>query len=83
MFGTKHIVLLALCALAGALGCVFLRKLELKKWFRLLLYVGIVSETIKVFYYILSNEKTYGGYLPKTDLPFHLCSVQLLSLIHI
>ena len=78
MFGTKHIVLLALCALAGALGCVFLRKLELKKWFRLLLYVGIVSETIKVFYYILSNEKTYGGYLPKTDLPFHLCSVQLI-----
>lgn len=78
MFGTKHIILLAVCVLAGALLCVLLRKLELKKWYRLLLYVGIVSETIKVFYYILANEKTYGGYLPKTDLPFHLCSVQLI-----
>ena len=78
MFGTKHIILLAACVLAGALLFVLFRKLELKKWFRLLMYVGIVSETIKVFYFILANEKTYGGYLPKTDLPFHLCSVQLI-----
>ncbi|MCR5809346.1 MAG: YwaF family protein [Clostridiales bacterium] len=78
MFGTKHIILIAACVAVGVLLCVFLRKTELKKWFRLLMYVGIVSETIKVFYYILSNEATYGGYLPKTDLPFHLCSIQLI-----
>lgn len=78
MFGTKHIILMAACVAACVLICIFLRKLSMKKWFRLLLYVGIVSETIKVFYYILDNEKIYGGYLPKTDLPFHLCSVQLI-----
>jgi uncharacterized membrane protein YwaF len=78
MFSTKHIILLVACAAVCAILCVFLRKLSLKKWFRLLMYVGIVSETIKVLYYILDNEKLYGGYLPKTDLPFHLCSVQLI-----
>ncbi|MBR4798905.1 MAG: YwaF family protein [Clostridia bacterium] len=78
MFGTKHIIIIAVCAVLGAVLCVLLRKLELKKWYRLLMYVGIVSETIKVFYYVIANEKTYGGYLPKTDLPFHLCSVQLI-----
>ena len=78
MFGTKHLILIAACAAVCALLCVFLRKTELKKWFRLLMYVGIVSETIKVFYYILANESLYGGYLPKTDLPFHLCSIQLI-----
>ena len=78
MFSTKHIILLAVCTVVCTLLCVFLRKLELKKWYRLLLYVGIVSETIKVFSFILENEKIYGGYLPKTDLPFHLCSVQII-----
>ena len=78
MFGTKHLIILAVCVAVGTALCVFLRKLELKKWFRLLMYVGIVSETIKIFSFILANEKVYGGYLPKTDLPFHLCSIQLI-----
>ncbi|MCR4682767.1 MAG: YwaF family protein [Clostridiales bacterium] len=78
MFGTRHLIALAVCITAGILMCVFLRRLEITKWFRLLLCVGIVSETVKVFYYILANEDVYGGYLPKTDLPFHLCSVQLI-----
>ena len=33
-----------------------------------------------MFYYIIANEATYGGILPKTDLPFHLCSIQILFL---
>ena len=78
MFVTRHLIALAVCITAGILMCVFLRRLEITKWFRLLLCVGIVSETVKVFYYILANEDVYGGYLPKTDLPFHLCSVQLI-----
>lgn len=78
MFGTKHIIVLSACILVGTLMSIFMRKLDLKKWFKILLYTGIVSETIKVFYYILANENTYGGYLPKTDLPFHLCSIQLI-----
>ena len=78
MFSVKHIILICACVAVCTLMCIFLRKMPLKKWFRLLMYVGIVSETIKVFYYIIDNEKLYGGYLPKTDLPFHLCSVQLI-----
>ena len=78
MFGTKHLIIIAVCIVVGTVLCIFLRKLELEKWFKLLLYVGIVSETIKVFSYILANEKVFGGYLPKTDLPFHLCSIQLI-----
>ncbi len=33
---------------------------------------------MKIFYYIIANEDTHGGVLPKTDLPFHLCSIQIL-----
>ena len=42
--------------------------------------IGIISEIIKVIYYIVRNESTHGGYLPKTDLPFHLCSIQIIFL---
>lgn len=42
--------------------------------------IGIISEIIKVVYYIVRNESTHGGYLPKTDLPFHLCSIQIIFL---
>ncbi len=70
--------MLGVCAAVCAAMCVFLRKLKLKQWYKILMWVGIVSETVKVFTYILRNEQTYGGYLPKTDLPFHLCSIQLI-----
>ena len=40
--------------------------------------MGIISETIKVFYYISTNDN--GNYLPPTDLPFHLCSIQIIFL---
>jgi len=46
-----------------------------------MLLVGIVSELIKVFYYTVANEATHGGILPKTDLPFHLCSIQILFVL--
>lgn len=42
--------------------------------------IGIISEIIKVVYYIVRNESTHGGHLPKTDLPFHLCSIQIIFL---
>ncbi len=78
LFGTKHFIILAICAaLTALLYCAF-RKKPLKKLFRPLLLIGLASEIIKVFYYILTNEAEYGGILPKTDLPFHLCSVQIL-----
>lgn len=78
LFGTKHLIILAVC-LALITGLVIAgRRLPLKKWYRFLLVIGIISETLKVFSYIIANEKLYGGYLPKTDLPFQLCSIQLI-----
>lgn len=78
IFGVKHLILLAVCA-AAIIGAYFAaRKWPLEKLTKVLFSIGVVSEFIKVFYYIIANEAQYGGVLPKTDLPFHLCSIQIL-----
>lgn len=78
LFGTKHIILIIASIILIVLGSVLLRKLKFQTMCKLMFYIGIISETIKVFYYIIQNEATYGGYLPKSDLPFHLCSIQII-----
>lgn len=78
MFGTKHLIILAICAVVVAAGFFFARKWDLEKLTKVLFLIGIVSELIKIFYYIITNEAEYGGLLPKSDLPFHLCSIQIL-----
>ena len=78
IFGTKHLLILAVCVAVMVLGCWFVRKWPLKKLAKTVLGIGMVSEYIKIFYYIMANEATHGGILPKTDLPFHLCSIQIL-----
>ena len=81
IFGLKHLLILAACAVAIVGGYFFVRKQSLSAVFKKMLYVGIVSELIKVFYYTIQNEATHGGILPKTDLPFHLCSIQILFIL--
>ena len=83
MFGTKHIIVIAVCAayIAAMLVLLAKEKPPLRLVIRALFAVGIISETLKVFTYIVINEETYGGYLPKTDLPFHLCSVQIIFML--
>ncbi len=78
MFGTKHLIILAISLAAIILLSILTRKMKLETVCKLLLCVGIVSEITKIFYYIIDNEAEYGGVLPKTDLPFHLCSIQIL-----
>lgn len=78
MFGTKHLIILAICTVAMAVAYFAGRKQPLNRLVRILLGIGLASEFIKVFYYILANEATHGGILPKTDLPFHLCSMQII-----
>ncbi len=80
LFGTKHLILLGVSILAIIFGAIATRKWDLKKLVKVMLGVGVISEFIKVFYYILANEATHGGILPKTDLPFHLCSIQIIFL---
>lgn len=78
IFGTKHLILVGACIALIIVLFIFSRKLEFSTICKIMLYVGIVSEIIKIFYYIVRNEGTHGGALPKTDLPFHLCSIQIL-----
>ena len=78
IFGTKHLILMAICAAAIVLGYLVSRKWDLEKLTKHMFTIGVISELIKVFYYIIANEAVYGGILPKTDLPFHLCSIQIL-----
>ncbi len=78
MFEAKHLILL-LCSGALICGLVWLtRKWDLYKRSKALLILGLVSETVKIFSYIVINEDTHGGVLPKTDLPFQLCSLQII-----
>ena len=78
LFGYKHIIILVICAITMVLGYLFCKNKKLEKVVLWMLIIGIVSEVIKVFYYVIRNEATHGGYLPKTDLPFHLCSIQII-----
>lgn len=78
MFGTKHLIILSLCAIVTVALFFAGRKHPLQRLTKVLLGIGLTSEFIKVFYYILANEATHGGILPKTDLPFHLCSMQII-----
>lgn len=78
LFGTKHIILI-IASLILIVGLYILsRRLSFKTVCRILFYVGIVSEIVKIFYYIVNNEEKYGGVLPKSDLPFQLCSIQII-----
>jgi hypothetical protein len=76
----KHVILLLISAAAIPAAYFAARKWSLEKLTKVLFSIGILSELIKVFYYIVSNEAVYGGILPRTDLPFHLCSIQILFL---
>ena len=78
LFGTKHLILIgvSLCAIVALY--FYLRNKKFSDVCKLCFYCGIVSEIIKIFYYIIQNEETHGGVLPKTDLPFHLCSIQII-----
>ena len=80
MFGTIHIAALIASAALIALGIIFSRRLSLRTVTVIMFVIGIISEIIKVFTFTVWNEARLGGYLPKTDLPFHLCSVQIIFL---
>ena len=90
LFGTRHLVLILVSFALMAGLYIFSRKLSIKQCAKILLFVGIISETIKIFYYINANESKvyndatgvmFNGVLPKSDLPFHLCSIQILFIL--
>ena len=88
LFGAKHLILVAVSLLLIVVGYYFSRKISVPVLAKILLVVGVISEVIKVFTYIVINLNkeylpgvTYNGFLPKTDLPFQLCSIQIIFLL--
>lgn len=81
LFGPVHIIQIVVSIGLIVLLAILSKKISFQKCCKILLYVGIVSEIVKIFYYIIRNEATHGGYLPKTDLPFHLCSIQIIFIL--
>ncbi|MCR5741963.1 MAG: YwaF family protein [Gammaproteobacteria bacterium] len=81
LFGLKHIIVLAVSIIGIVLATIFSRKTSMKKLSLVILVIGIITEAMKMFSYILMNEDTLGGYLPRSDLPLHLCSVQIIFLL--
>ena len=81
LFGPEHLIIAAISFILLGVGAYFTRKVKLETMVKALFAVGICSEVIKVFYFIIDNEDKFHGYLPKTDLPFHLCSIQIIFIM--
>ena len=78
LFGAKHFLFVGISLVLIVLLFLFLKKKSFKTVCAVLFYCGLVSELIKIFYFSHINADEMGGILPKTDLPFHLCSIQLI-----
>ncbi|MBQ3041500.1 MAG: YwaF family protein [Clostridia bacterium] len=88
LFGTRHIVFIVVSVLLIAGLYILSRRVSIKNLSKILLGVGLISEIVKIFAYIIMNENkeylpgvTFDGVLPKTDLPFQLCSIQILFIL--
>ena len=81
IFGLKHIIILCISVILIVLGFLFSKKLSLSQVIKIALGIGLVSEVIKVLYFTITNQEAEYAYLPKTDLPFHLCSIQILFIV--
>ncbi len=88
LFGTRHIVFIVISILLIVGLYILSRRVSIKNLSKILLGIGLVSEIVKIFAYIIMNENkvyipgvTFDGVLPKTDLPFQLCSIQILFIL--
>lgn len=82
MFSTLHFVWLFICAVlitAGAIVAVK-NKITLAFTLTLLCIFCVTSEVVKIFCVLIREERVVEGkgvFIKETDLPFHLCSLQL------
>lgn len=81
MFGTEHLLWLAVCAAVIVAGSVLAvkKQLSLKTALTILCVICVVSEVVKLFCVLIAEERVnkYGVFIKESDLPFHLCSMQL------
>ena len=81
MFGPLHFVWLAVCTAAIVVGMIFSVKKNLSLHGGLTIFCAmcIASELVKIFFVLIREERLNdnGVYIKETDLPFHLCSMQI------
>ena len=84
MFTSNHIILLAICATAVAIGLFISVKsgLSSKKASLLFFVICCASEIIKDLCNIIPSS--FGGYvLDPFDIPLHLCSIVIFAMLYI
>lgn len=81
MFSTKHFIWLAICLVFIAAGVFFSekKKLSVEKGLTLMCALCVASEVVKLFCVLIAEERSNdnGVFIKETDLPFHLCSLQI------
>ena len=81
MFSTEHFLWLGLCALLIVAGAVFAvkSKLSFDRTLSIVCVLCILSEVVKLFSVLISEQRSneYGVFIKETDLPFHLCTIQI------
>lgn len=81
MFSTEHFIWLALCAaliIAGTIVAIK-RGLTQNTALTLICALCVASEVVKIFCVLISEQRSneYGVFIKETDLPFHLCTLQI------
>ncbi len=82
MFSTEHFIWLAVCTALIVAGSLFAikKKITLSLALTLLCIFCVTSEVVKIFCVLIREERVVEGkgvFIKETDLPFHLCSLQL------
>lgn len=73
MFGTEHLLWLAVCAAVIVAGSVLAvkKQLSLKTALTILCAICVVSEVVKLFCVLIAEERVnkYGVFIKESDLP--------------
>ena len=83
MFSTLHLIWLFICTALIIVGAIVAIKKEITLEFALTLLCifCLTSEVVKVFCVLIREERVVEGkgvFIKETDLPFHLCSLQII-----
>ena len=82
MFETLHFIWLGLCFAVIVGGAIYAKykKFSLTTALTVLCACAIASELVKIFCVLIENQRVneYGVFIKETDLPFHLCSMQII-----
>ena len=88
MFEPLHFVWLAISAILITVGVILAVKknLSLNGALTIFCVICVLSEVVKIFYVLIRKERFLfkdngeflGAYIKETDLPFHLCSMQII-----